>query len=351
MAGKGEGPAIGIDLGTTYSCVGVWQHDRVEIIANDQGNRTTPSYVAFTDTERLIGDAAKNQVAMNPTNTVFDAKRLIGRRYSDASVQSDIKLWPFKVFNGPGEKPMICVNYKGEEKQFAAEEISSMVLMKMREIAEAYLVQAAILSGEGNEKVYEGERTRTRDNNLLGKFELSGIPPAPRGVPQITVCFDIDANGILNVSAEDKTTGQKNKITITNDKGRLSKDEIEKMVQEAEKYKSEDEEHKKKVETKNALENYAYNMRNTVKDEKIGAKLPPADKKKIEDAIEQAIQWLDSNQLAEADEFEDKMKELESICNPIIAKMYQGAGGEMPGADDDVPAGGSGAGPKIEEVD
>ncbi|KAB1705422.1 Hsp70 family protein, partial [Klebsiella pneumoniae] len=139
MAGKGEGPAIGIDLGTTYSCVGVWQHDRVEIIANDQGNRTTPSYVGFTDTERLIGDAAKNQVAMNPINTVFDAKRLIGRRFSDSTVQSDIKHWPFKVTPGSGDKPMITVNYKGEEKQFAAEEISSMVLIKMREIAEAFL--------------------------------------------------------------------------------------------------------------------------------------------------------------------------------------------------------------------
>jgi L1 cell adhesion molecule like protein len=157
----------------------------------------------------------------------------------------------------------------------------------------------------------------------------------------------------LNVSAEDKTTGQKNKITITNDKGRLSKEEIEKMVEEAEKYKAEDEEHKKKVDAKNALENYAYNMRNTIKDEKIGSKLSPEYKKKIDDAIEASIQWLDSNQLAEADEFEDKMKELENLCNPIIAKMYQGGGApDMAGGmDDEVPPAAGGAGPKIEEVD
>ncbi|XP_027111015.2 heat shock cognate 70 kDa protein-like [Coffea arabica] len=660
MAGEGEVPAIGIDLGTTYSCVAVWQHDRVEIIPNDQGNRTTPSYVAFTNTERLIGDAAKNQVALNPVNTVFDAKRLIGRSFSDSCVQDDIKLWPFKVIRGPGDKPMIVVTHKGKEKQFAAEEISSMVLGKMKEIAEAYLgstvknavvtvpayfndsqrqatkdagviaglnvlriikeptaaaiaygldkksnckgkinvlifdlgggtfdvsvltieegffevkatagdthlggedfdnrmvdhfvqefkrrhnkdisgsprplrrlrpacerakralssaaqtsieidalfdgidfqstitrprfeelnmdlflkcidpvkdclrdakmdkievhdvvlvggstripkvqellqeflngkelcksinqdeavaygaaVQAVLLGGTGNEniqkvqdlvlvdvtplslgvqtigevmsvviprntpiparkervfhtssdnqtvvafRVFEGERARSTDNYFLGKFELRGIPPAPKGVPKINVCFDLDANGMLHVSAEDKFTGQKNQITITNDKGRLSKEQIERMVQEAMKFKYEDEQFKKKVKAKIALEDYAYNMKNTMKVDSISSQLSPAEKEKIEDAIEDSVEWLARNQHAETYEFEEKRSELESIWNPIILEIYRSADGGRVPMHDHPPFTGSGSpftesgsssgfGFKLEEVD
>merc|ERR1712154_464999 len=216
-------------------------------------------------------------------------------------------------------------------------------------------------------QVFEGERAMTRDNNILGKFELTGIPPAPRGVPQIEVTFDIDANGILNVSATDKSTGKENKITITNDKGRLSKEEIEKMVNDADKYKAEDEKQKSRISAKNGLESYAFHMKSTVEDEKLKDKIGADDKKTIVDKCNDVISWLDSNQLAEQEEFEHKQKELEGICNPIITKLYQAAGGApgggMPGAGGmpdfsgaggapgAAPGAGSGSGPTIEEVD
>merc|ERR1711896_37462 len=187
-------------------------------------------------------------------------------------------------------------------------------------------------------QVFEGERAMTKDNNMLGKFHLDGIPPAPRGVPQIEVTFDIDANGILNVSAQDKSTGKSNQITITNEKGRLSQAEIDRMVQEAEKFRAEDEQNRGKVEAKNGLENYCFTMCNTLQEEKLKEKFEGDDKDKIEKAVQEALNWLDKNQLAEKDEFEAKQKELEGVVNPIMMKVYQAAGGGggdmggMPGA-------------------
>jgi heat shock protein 1/8 len=203
-------------------------------------------------------------------------------------------------------------------------------------------------------EIYEGERARTKDNNLLGRFELSGIPPAPRGVPQIEVVFDIDANGILNVSACDKTTGKSNRITVTNDKGRLSKEEIERMVSQAEKYKSEDEAASARIVAKNCLKSYSCNLWNSINDENLAGKVEPADKKKLEDAVNEALSWLDNSQEASKEEYEEKQKDLEGIANPIMQKLYAGAGGTPGGAPGGFPgAGGADGedGPSVEEVD
>lgn len=619
--------AIGIDLGTTYSCVGVWQNGKVEIIANDQGNRTTPSYVAFTETERLIGESAKNQCAHNPSNTVFDAKRLIGRKFTDSSVQSDMKFLSYNVKPNAEGKPMIEVSFKGETVSYHPEQISAMVLSKLRETAESYLgkkvtdavitvpayfndsqrqatkdagviaglnvlriineptaaaiaygldnrkdkerkvlifdlgggtfdvsvleldggffevkgtsgdthlggedfdnrmvnycieefkkknkvlidnpralrrlrtacerakrtlsnatvaqievdslyngidfninisrakfedlcsdlfakcitpvtdalttaklskndihevilvggstripkvqqllkdffngkelcqsvnpdeavaygaaVQASILTNSHGDdsrlsqmvlidvapldlgietaggvmsvivprgttipgkksqifstyadnqpaitvQVYEGQRKLTRDNNLLGKFNLEGIPPAPRGVPQIEVTYDLDTNGILTVTALEKSLGKSQKITISNDKGRLTKEDIERMVSEAEKHKDEDEQIAKRIEARNKYEGYLYNWKTQLGDEKVTSKIDNSQVSSLTEFVKSELEWLDDNKDCSCEEYEQRNKVAEQKFAPVIQQLYGSGSGSESGND------------------